>query len=34
MKVERSEARSKERFQNKKFSRGASSSLGKRVRES
>ena len=34
MKVERSEASSKLRFQNKKFSRGASSSLGKRARES
>ena len=34
MKVERSEASSKERFQKKKFSRGASSSSGKRVRES
>ena len=34
MKVERSEASSKERFQKKKFSRGASSSLGKRARYS
>ena len=34
MKVERSEASSKERFQKKKFSRGASSSLGKSARES
>ena len=34
MKVERSEASSKERFQKNKFSRGASSSLGKRARES
>ena len=34
MKVERSEASSKERFQKKKFSRGASSSSGKRVRDS
>ena len=34
MKVERSEASSKERFQKKKFSRGASSSSGKRARES
>ena len=34
MKVERSEASSKERFQNKKFSRGASSSSRKRSRES
>ena len=34
MKVERSEASSKERFQKKKFSRGAFSSSGKRARES
>ena len=34
MKVERTEASSKERLQNKKFSRGASSSSGKRARES
>ena len=34
MKVERSKASSEERFQKKKFSRGASSSSGKRVRES
>ena len=34
MKVERSEASSKERFQKMKFSRGASSSSGKRARES
>ena len=34
MKVERSEASSKERFQKKKFSRGASSFSGKRARES
>ena len=34
MKVERSEASSKERFQKKKFSRGASFSLGKRARDS
>ena len=34
MKVERYEASSKERFQKKKFSREASSSLGKRARES
>ena len=34
MKVERSEASSKERFHKKKFSRGASLSLGKRARES
>ena len=34
MKVERSEANSKESFQKKKFSRGASSSSGKRARES
>ena len=34
MKVERSEASSKERFQNKTFSRGASSSSGKRAKES
>ena len=34
MKLERSEASSKERFQKKKFSRGASSSSGKRARES
>ena len=34
MKVERSKASSKERFQKKKFSRGASSSSGKRARES
>ena len=34
MKVERFEASSKERFQKKGFSRGASSSSGKRVRES
>ena len=33
MKVERLETRSKERFQKKKFSRGASSSSGKRSRE-
>ena len=32
MKVERLETSSKERFQKKKFSRGASSSLGKRAR--
>ena len=32
MKVERLETRSKERFQKKKFSRGASSSSGKRAR--
>ena len=34
MKVKRFEASSKERFQKKKFSRGASSSSGKRARES
>ena len=34
MKVERFEASSKERFQKKKFSRGASFSSGKRDRES
>ena len=34
MKVERYEASCKERFQKKKFSRGASSSSGKRARES
>ena len=34
MKVERLETSSKERFQKKKFSRGASSSLGKGARES
>ena len=34
MKLERSEASSKERFQKNKFSRGASSSSGKRARES
>ena len=34
MKVERSEASSKEMFQKKKFLRGASSSSGKRARES
>ena len=34
MKVERLETSSKERFQKKKFSRGASSSSGKRARES
>ena len=34
MKVERLETGSKERSQKKKFSRGASSSLGKRARES
>ena len=34
MKVERFEASSRERFQKKRFSRGASSSSGKRVRES
>ena len=34
MKVERSEASSKERFQKKKFSRGASSSSNKKARES
>ena len=34
MKVERSEASSKERFQNKKFYREAFSSSGKRARES
>ena len=34
MKVERFEASSRERFHNKRFSRGASSSSGKRVRES
>ena len=34
MKMERSKASSKERFQKKKFSRGASSSSGKRARES
>ena len=34
MKVERSEASSKERFQKKKFSRGASSSSGKSARDS
>ena len=33
MKVERFEASSKERFQKKKFSRGASSSSGKRAGE-
>ena len=34
MKVEKSEASSKERFQKRKISRGASSSSGKRARES
>ena len=34
MKVERSEVSSKERFQKKKFTRGTSSSLAKRARES
>ena len=34
IKVERSEASSKERLQKKKFSRGASFSSGKRVRDS
>ena len=34
MKVERLETSNKERSQKKKFSRGASSSLGKRARES
>ena len=34
MKVERSEASSKERFQKKKFSRGGPSSSGKKARES
>ena len=34
MKVERLETSSKERLQKKKFSRGASSSSGKRARES
>ena len=34
MKVERLETSSKERYQNKKFSRGASSSSGQRARES
>ena len=34
MKVERSKVSSKERFKKKKFSRGASSSLGKKDRES
>ena len=34
MKVERFEENSRERFQKKRFSRGASSSSGKRVRES
>ena len=34
MKVEKSEASSKERFKKRKLSRGASSSLGKRARES
>ena len=34
MKVERFEASSRERFQKKRFSRGASSSSGKRVKES
>ena len=34
MKVERFEAISRERFQKKRFSKGASSSSGKRVRES
>ena len=34
MKVEKSESSGKERFQNRKLSRGASSSLGKRGRES
>ena len=34
MKVEKSEASNKERFQKRKLSRGASSSLGKRARES
>ena len=34
MKVEKSEARSRERFQKRKISRGGSSSPGKRARES
>ena len=34
MKVEKSEASSRERFQKRQFSRGASSSSGKRARES
>ena len=34
MKVEKSEASSRERFQKRRLSRGASSSLGKRARES
>ena len=34
MKVERFEASSRERYQKKRFSKGASSSSGKRVRES
>ena len=34
MKVEKSEARGRERFQKRKLSRGASSSSGKRARES
>ena len=34
MKLEKSEASSKERFQKRKLSRGASSSSGKRARES
>ena len=34
MKVEKSEASSRERFQKRKISRGASSSLGKRAKES
>ena len=34
MKLEKSEASSKERFQKRKLSRGASSSMGKRARES
>ena len=34
IKVERFEASSRERFQKKRFSKGASSSSGKRVRES
>ena len=34
MKVDKYEASSRERFQKRKISRGASSSLGKRARES
>ena len=34
MKVEKSEVSSRERFQKRQLSRGASSSLGKRARES